>query len=433
MTGISHGSACLQSAPEHARRVLSPSPQRGSSRRRPRRGSAYVARRTRGPRCALLLAHHSREADQLALLQRAAASVLEEVLALAPGGDAYAAVPLWSGAQRWARVTVPVAYATHRDRLRAQMPHDAVSLKTLVAVADARARFAEGRTGRHCRPTNATLAALTGLDARTIRRATRWLAAIGCATEILRGRQRTKQERLATWRLGSRQRGWASVWALHPPRPVVDNSRTSEGLWRPVSSWLSTHPRRGSVSVDNLTFSSLLPTDRLVQNPAKAGHSPPIDGGASRHHPPTRAPHTRWGPTVDERGRLLGVKWLANGQTPAWAARHTPRGWAGLLASPAAHGWTPDDINQAIREWTTVGANYLPENPHRPIGLLGAILRWHGLEPPGAADRARAAEAAATRAAINACSHCDENGWLETEHGMQRCIQHRNFGQSRPL
>lgn len=385
-----------------------------------------MARRRRRLRSTALLNRHPRGGDQLELLQRAASALTDE-LALAPGGDAHAGVPVWNGAQRWARITVPIAYATHRHRLREQMPYDVVSLKTLIAVADARARFADGTTGRHCRPTNATLAVIAGVTERTVRRGTRILAAMGCATEILRGRQRTKRERLATWRLGSRQRGWASVWALHPPRPAVDNSRDGNGLWQPISVPLSTHPRRGSLSVEKLSFSSLLPTDRPVHNLTKAGHSPPTNGGATRHPRPEHNDRLRRAPEVDENGRLLALRWLAEGSTPAWATRHTPRGWAPTLAGPAAHGWTPDDINQAIREWRTVGANYLPERPHRPIGLLNVILHWNGTEPPGAADRARAAETAALRTAIDHCPHCDPNGWTETDDGLKRCNRHANF------
>jgi hypothetical protein len=326
---------------------------------------------------------------------------VEEVLALAPGADAYCRVPTWSGAQRWARIAVPVAYASHHERLRAAMPHDAVSLKTLVKVADARARYADGRSGRHCRPSNATLAVIAGVTERTVRRATRWLAALGCATEILRGRQRTKRERLATWRLGSKARGWASVWALHHPRPAVDRSRDSNGLWQPVSHRLSTHPRRGSVSVENSSFRTPIPTAAPVHNPATAGQGPPTQGGATRHAPTRTRPRPRAFAAVDEGGRLLAVRWLADGQTPAWAARHTPRGWARLLAGPAAHGWTPRDLNLLIHEWAAVDGNYLPGSPYRPIGLLGAILRWHGQldAPPAALERARDAAERARRLA----------------------------------
>jgi hypothetical protein len=56
-----------------------------------------------------------------------------------------------------------------------------------------------------------------------------------------------------------------------------------------------------------------------------------------------------------------------------------------------------------IREWAAVGGNYLPESPYRPIGLLGAILTWHGQldAPPAAGERAREAAHRARQAADN--------------------------------
>ena len=73
--------------------------------------------------------------------------------------------------------------------------------------------------------------------------------------------------------------------------------------------------------------------------------------------------------------------------------------WARVLAGPAAHGWTSRDINQLISDWIGVG-HWLPESPHKPIGLLGAILGWHHHleERPAAYDIAReTAELAAHR------------------------------------
>ena len=78
--------------------------------------------------------------------------------------------------------------------------------------------------------------------------------------------------------------------------------------------------------------------------------------------------------------------------------------WARLLAAPARHGWIPRDLNQLIRDWIGV-RGWLPDAPHKPIGLLGAILAWHGQleDRPAAADMAReAAELAAARARVAA-------------------------------
>ena len=60
--------------------------------------------------------------------------------------------------RRWAHETVPAAYRERYDtHVRPAMPNNPVSLKSLVAVAEARASFAEHRTGpqlpAHQRPT----------------------------------------------------------------------------------------------------------------------------------------------------------------------------------------------------------------------------------------------------------------------------------------
>ncbi|WP_078327620.1 repa [Mycobacteroides salmoniphilum] len=384
----------------------------GSSKSRPRRGTAYVhkekalkSRTTRpgsGVAAVIGRSHVQGGADggqlDLDLSALSAAGIRFPTwiarLALGCGGDAYAGVPLWSGAQHWARVSVPAAYALRYKELCAAGAlgkWDRITLARLIAVADARALFAEGRTGRHCRPTNETLAAVSGEHPRIVQRATRVLKALGCATEVLRGRQRTRAERLASWRMGDRARGWASVWSLHPPVPVVDNSRDENGLWVPVSPILSPHPRRGSVSVGKVLFQGNLPTGNDPQD--RAGQTPPTKGGPSGHSTKkSRAGRGRFGP-VDEGGRLLAARWLAEGSTPVWAHQFTPRGWARLLAAPAAHGWEPEDVNVMIREWASVGGNYLPAQPYRPHGLLGAIFKAHGdlANRPAADAQAQAA------------------------------------------
>lgn len=325
-------------------------------------------------------------------------------LALAVGGDAYQGIALWSGAQYWSRVVVPYAYDLWYKQIRLLMPNNGVSRDAVLKVADARARYADGRTGRHCRPKIETLMRCTGLSERTVQRASLALRLLGCATEILRGRQRTKRERLASWAMGDRGRGWASVWALHPPRAAVDNSRGVDGLWRPVHHQLSPHPRRGSISVDFVSFRRSSPTHGYPQHPpdqVAAGQGPPINGGASRPATTRTGSGGVRGAVVAEKGRQLAVQWLAQGRTPAWAGRHTPRGWARVLAGPAAHGWTADDLNLLLHEWVHVGGHWMPETPYKPIGLLGAALRWHGQldDPPAAAQRARdAAELAERRA-----------------------------------
>ncbi|UCN13100.1 hypothetical protein LFT50_30815 (plasmid) [Mycobacterium intracellulare subsp. chimaera] len=77
------------------------------------------------------------------------------------------------------------------------------------------------------------------------------------------------------------------------------------------------------------------------------------------------------------------------------------------MAAPAAHHWTPRDLNALITDWAGVNGRRTPDRPHKPIGLLGAILVWHGRERlderPAALEEAReAAEAAAHRAHLAA-------------------------------
>jgi len=75
-----------------------------------------------------------------------------------------------------------------------------------------------------------------------------------------------------------------------------------------------------------------------------------------------------------------------------------------VLSEVARHDWTPRDINQLITDWAGTG-HWIPESPHKPIGLLGAILAAHGnpTERPAALEVAREqAELAARRQRIAA-------------------------------
>jgi hypothetical protein len=296
-------------------------------------------------------------------------------------GDApYAGVPCWSGrAQRWARFTVPIAYDLRYDScVRPVLGVNQVSRRALVRVAQARAAYAEYATGRNCRPSNERLAADTGLSVRTVQRADTALRLLGVATEVLRGRQRTRAERFASWRVGDRGRGWASVWALHDHPGLARAARVIHAL--------SPHPE-GSLVRDKSSRREVVTTP---------------DGrptGAGERAAPRRA-------SPDRGGAVLARAWRADPCAPPWALRYSSTAWARLLASPARHGWTARDLNQVIGDWVGVG-HWLPDAPHRPIGLLGAILAWHGSENlsdrPAALDEAReVAELAAHRARLAA-------------------------------
>ena len=282
----------------------------------------------------------------------------------------WAGVGCWAGrGERWVRFTVPIAYDLRYDTaVRPVLGANQVSRAAVLAVAAARAGYAEYATGRNSRPTNERLAADTGLSVRTVQRADAALRLLGVATEVLRGRQRTRVERLASWRVGDRGRGWASVWALHDAAALARAIRA-----------LSPHPE-GSLSRNTISCSSELTTGS--RRPAGPGGR-----GAAR----------RAGP--DREGGRLAARWRADPHAPPWARRHSVHAWAGVLAAPAAHGWIPRDLTALVSDWAGVHG-WVPNTPHTAIGLLGAMLAWHG-DPavrPAALDMAReVAELAAAR------------------------------------
>lgn len=314
-------------------------PYRGSSPGAPRRGTARTAP---------------------LWIQRAGSHCFDRVPSIVLELDViWAAIPCWSGrAQRWAQTTVPMAYKLRYDtHVRPVMPNNPVSLKSLVAVAEARASFADHRTGRNCRPTNARLAQITRLSVRTVQRASTALRLLGVATEVMRGRQRTKAERFASWRVGDKGRGWASVWALHDCRVRA----------------LSPHPG-GSLFTQKTSPKTLLTTRHRRY---AAGRS-----AAARRT------------SIDPKGLALANNWVLSEQSPPWARRYrTGTPWAKIVTKAAQHGWTPRDLNTLIQDWVGTG-HWIPDNPHKPIGLLGAMIAAHGdlTNRPSAYDVARERE-----------------------------------------
>jgi hypothetical protein len=327
--------------------------------------------------------------------RRQAAAVAAIVLEV--DAAAYAGVPCWSGRlERWTRWTVPVAYDCRYDtHVRPVMPGNPISRRALLAIAGARGRYADHRTGRNCRPTNERLAADTGYSVRTVQRADTALRLLGVATEVLRGRQRTRIERMASWRVKDRGRGWASVWSLH------DNPQLNRHL-----SSLSPHPRSGPV--------------RDTPSPLEVVTTRPGSPSGRRQRGATR----RRAP--DNNGAALARAWRANPQSPPWAQRHPADAWAALLAAPARHRWTPRDLNQLITDWAGVHRRAIPDSPHKPIGLLGAILAWHGHDHldqrPAAHEEAREAAAAAAHRAQLAAAQAAHTEHLRARDAARRAL-----------
>lgn len=345
MSDKPHGSACLLAEPVGTTdRVESLSqrellPYRGCTKALPHRGVARTA-----PTWILRAAGHRHEV----------ASAIHLDLGELP----WAGVACWKGAAHWVTFVVPTAYALRYDSdVRPAMPGNPISLKTLVRVAEARAHHADYRTGRNCRPSNQTLAAAAGVSVRTAQRASTALRLLGVATEVLRGRQRSRDERFASWRVGDRGRGWASVWALHESR---------------IHYPLSPHLRSGHLTKKPSSLDLLTTKNRSKRRGNK---------------PATRVleQHPAWN---------LARQWVTNPSSPPWTRQYRSLApWARVLKKAAEHGWTARDINQLLSDYVSTG-HWIAERPHKPAGLLGYLLGWHGNleERPSALDEARDAQ-----------------------------------------
>jgi len=277
------------------------------------------------------------------------------------GDNPFGGIACWGGTQAWVELHVPDVYrrgylATVLPELRATRG-GGVSLRAVKLVALVMAQAAEHGTGRGSRLRVATLVARTGLGESTVQRARTALRLLGVATEVFRGRLRTYTERMASWRVGDRARGWASVWALHPPTPVDRTRIVCAG-----QTLMAPHPRRGLFSLGS-SSSEGVTTGKAVD-----------DGAASRRSTTTRR---RKLSLPDPRGAVLASRWLRDGRTPGWARKHTPTGWARVLAEPARYGWNVEDLNAIITEWAT-DTGVAPA-PATPVAFLRWLLQRHDL------------------------------------------------------
>jgi hypothetical protein len=373
---------------------------------RPRRGHARAPRAVPGHVCG-----HQCAAVSPALLR--AVGGREEAcrrfcqVRLTFGDNPFGGIACWGGTQAWVELHVPDVY--RRGYLATVLPElritrgGGVSLRAVKLVALAMAQAAEHSTGRGSRLTVATIMARTGLGESTVQRARTALRLLGVATEVFRGRLRTYAERMASWRVGDRGRGWASVWALHPPTPVDKTRIVCAG-----QTQMAPHPRRGLFPLESSSRKGVT-TGKAVDN-----------GAASRRSTNTKR---RKLSLPDPRGAVLASRWLRDGRTPGWASKHTPTGWAGALAEPARYGWNAEDLNAIITDWAT-DTGRAPA-PTTPVAFLRWLLKRHDLafsptllaharrdqERAAAHERREAAAQELVRAAqARATAHADLTG-----------------------
>ncbi len=330
----------------------------GSSRSRPRRGQARtphaVAGHTCGHQCAGLPPSFLRAVGGTDEACRRFCQVRLDL-----GENPYGGIAVWAGAQVWVERQVTDAYYRryYTDAARELRKQGQVALGSIKRVALAMAQAADHDTGQESRLTNATLMAQTGLGKSTVQRARKALRLLGVATEVLRGRQRSYVERMGSWRVGDKARGWASVWALHPPTPVDRTRVVCAGQVQ-----MAPHHRRG-LSSSKSSCQERVTTERVVDKRA-----------ASRR---SRAHRRRLASLTDPRGAVLASRWLRAARTPTWARKHAVTTWAPALVSPATHGWNADDLNQIIDDWATDTG--ITPDPQSPVAFLRWLLSRHDL------------------------------------------------------
>ncbi|WP_280487876.1 replication protein [Nocardia farcinica] len=268
-----------------------------------------------------------------------------------------------------------------RKRAGANNTGGGITKKAFMAVATAMAAAADWKTGRNCRLSNIQIAQRAGVSKTTVTRVRLAMLLMGVATEVLRGRQRTLAERMASWRVGDKARGWASVWALHPTRAVPgDNPVDNRQRICPGQPKMATHPGRGLFLSEKETLGGgYLTPGRGERGASRRKDAREADGKAAP--PPQKA-------------LILALRWLGDARSPDWARRNRPDAWAKVLVPAAEHGWTPDDLNESLRPSAEV---------RHPLAYVRAMLDKVDLPfPPHVLREIEERRAAQQRAAVDA-------------------------------
>ena len=291
--------------------------------------------------------------------------------------DAYDAVPAcWWSRLRWVAHTLAV-YDTHYTALRAAGRCESVSRKTFLAYLLGESAGADYSTGRNSRVTVRQLQLDTRRSESTVHRCRRLMAVFETRTVVFHGRQRTKIERLDSWRRGDRARGWAAVSALHESRLFpVDNDLVQEHLESLRHQGFGTPPRQ-SLGFRRISHSSsVTPNQNGMERRAPRGQ----DKRRAR-----RAPRA-----YDPRALLLASRCRADERFPLWLRQAGRQGLAAVLTRRAVEGgWTVDDVVAALDQVYLSGRR-IYDQPRDPYAYLAWLLKPVPVdEPPMLLDRAR--------------------------------------------
>ncbi|WP_158171346.1 Rep protein [Rhodococcus sp. JT-3] len=184
-------------------------------------------------------------------------------------------VPIWSGRTEWLRQLRH--QVTETEHGRAALTANRIAVDTLMACANAHARFAETRTGRGVTASKAVIAKHAGASNSTIMRSRRVLKALQMGVEHARGRTLSTSEYMAAEaHHGGRQHKAASTWSLSSPKSVV---MATPPLERPRRSRRTRAlARAAEIRPNNTTPSE--PIKATASRSSKRTHRDPLSSSA---------------------------------------------------------------------------------------------------------------------------------------------------------
>ncbi len=263
-------------------------------------------------------------------------------------------------------------YDQHYELLRAQNMVDSVGRKTFQDYLWAESGGADFKTGRNARVTVRSLQTSTSRSESTMHRCRRLTNKLGTRTVVFHGRQRTKAERLDSWRRGDPHRGWSAVAALHETTVLPVDNHIVETL---TEQGFGTPPERS----EGFRF--------ISRRKVVSSHTTTMDRRAPRGT--DKEKRRRAAPAYDQRAVKLAASVLRDERFPLWVRSIRPGRATALLTRKAVAGWDTDDVHGALEEFR-LGGKRLIGSPDNPPGYLWSILDQIPDDvPPARLDRAR--------------------------------------------
>ncbi|MEU4345350.1 hypothetical protein AB0H00_29550 [Nocardia sp. NPDC023852] len=247
---------------------------------------------------------------------------------------------------------------------------------TFLAWAIAESGCADLGTGRDCRPSVKHLSERIERHPRTVKRCRELARLLDQRQVVFRGRHRTKNERLDSWRRDDPNRGWTAVAALIESPAyahLVDKSIIKSLL---EQDFVTPLPRSGG------SLSLSRPSSVVSLHNGTKGRAPRGQDKKGRSKRPR---------AYDSRALLLAAHVRSDARFPLWIRRLGVQGLAAVLTRRALAGWRVDDVHAALDEVYLSGRKIF-DRPRDPHAYLAWLLSSTPVdEPPMLLDRAREA------------------------------------------